>query len=317
LTTTRASSLVLDVVHGVNTAAQLNPSWGAAPSGFTQQYTDNVVVSGSNSNDSLYVATQSKTTAGATGTATVTVSNTQTSLDGFQVAIKTKSTSSPAPTIRSVTTANNSGNTPYTTTVISFESPSTTRVGDLVLIVAGNNYYGTAEIASVVATGSPTINTIFNFSMGAAATGNASVAGFWYIANTAGAQTVVISGSPGTDSKSGTLYVLGGAHATAPVNDYATGGNTSPAASWVAPQVSPTVANCLVIAHVASNTNFSTTTVTTPGSLHEDVNATPDTTYRYVEGSTTRSATGATGTYAFTPSQSVSYVSATIAIRPV
>ena len=222
---------------------------------------------------------------------------------------------SAAVTIKSVATANNSGSAPYSTTVVSAET-SATQVGDVVLFLAGNNNYGTAEITTTVVTGNPTVHQVFNYSP--ATTGNATVAAFWYVANTAGPQTITVSGPPGTDSKSVTVYVLGGANPTAPVNVFATGGSTTTTKSWVCPSITTTAANALVITHVGCSTGFQTTTVTTPAPLHQDVNTTPpsDNTYLYAEGSVLRPTAGATGTYTYTASLAKPYVSATLAIAP-
>ena len=89
-------SLVIAMVHGINNTVQGNPTWGAPPTGFTQQHADNSTVSGVASNDSLYLATEIKTPAGAVGGVTVTVGNAQTMLNGFLVSVK--SLPSPVPT---------------------------------------------------------------------------------------------------------------------------------------------------------------------------------------------------------------------------
>ena len=80
---------MLAVVHGVNTSAQQNPTWGTAPTGYTAFSSDNTTANGAGSNDSLYLAQQVQATPGTTGAVVVTVTNAQTSLDGFLVAIKT------------------------------------------------------------------------------------------------------------------------------------------------------------------------------------------------------------------------------------
>jgi len=90
----KGNTLAFAVVHGVNTAGQQNPNWGPAPAGFTTAYADNTTANGTASNDSLYVATETVAIPATLTGVVVTVSNAQTTLNGFMVSIA----STPSPT---------------------------------------------------------------------------------------------------------------------------------------------------------------------------------------------------------------------------
>ena len=294
---------MLPVVHGVNTAAQLNPTWNT-PAGYTATYADNTVASGSGSNDSLYVAQAQPVTPGSTGTVTVSVTAAQTTLNGFLVSIKSKPN---APTKKGFITGSNAGSQKFVTVV----TPAAA-VGDLVLMVYSNNYRAYADIADPVVTGTPAQNFIGGRDNGL---NSFHLKAWWCLVNTAGAQTVTVTETGiGDEEKCLSAYVIGNASAS-PVDDFKTGLSTVTATPWVAPAVTATGPADFVIAHVGSSTNFHNRTVTVGAPLTSDAAQITDANWTYACGSVSLAAAGTAGPYNFTPSGAEQYVSCTIAIK--
>jgi hypothetical protein len=92
---------------------------------------------------------------------------------------------------KSVTSGTNTGTT-ATVSVTTSETPSATAVGDLVLVFHLNDFYTTTTMGTPTATGSPTLTAI----TGGSADGGSNLGhinGWWYVANTAGAQTITVT----------------------------------------------------------------------------------------------------------------------------
>jgi hypothetical protein len=142
--------------------------------------------------------------------------------------------------ISSITSGTDTGAS-ATVSVTTSESPTTTKVGDLVVVVYANDFYALSNMGTPSATGTPTMNAIAG-ATGDGGSNEAHIKAWWYVANTAGAQTVSATETGAHDEeKSITAYVLTGADTTTPVD--AAAGNTSTTTittSQVAPAVSPT-----------------------------------------------------------------------------
>jgi hypothetical protein len=213
---------------------------------------------------------------------------------------------------KSVTNGTNTGTT-ATVSVTTSETPSATAVGDLVLVFHSNDFYTTTTMGTPTATGSPTLFAI----TGGSADGGANLGhinGWWYVANTAGAQTISVT-ETGThdEEKALTVYVLSGADTTTPI-DNATNTSGTTSTSDVAPSASPSTADAFVIAATVSGGGSASTGYTTPGPLTEDIDFTVGG-LSGVFGSAQLSAAGATGTYTFTASTSIPWSAVTVTIR--
>jgi hypothetical protein len=202
-----------------------------------------------------------------------------------------------------------------TVSVTTSESPTTTKVGDFVLVIHCNDFYALSNMAAPTATGSPTVNAI----SGAVADGGANEAhlkAYWYIVNTAGAQ-VISTTETGThdEEKSITAYVLTGVDTTNPIDD-ATNNTSSTATptSQVAPAANPSTANAYLICQITSGGGAAAASYTTPSPLTEQFEIHAGS-ISGVGATNQLSASGSTGTFTFTASGSTAYSSVTIAIR--
>jgi hypothetical protein len=211
--------------------------------------------------------------------------------------------------IRSVTVATG---TAATISVITSESPAATQIGDLVVFFHGNDFYTAATMGTPTATGSPTITQVGN----PLADGGANLAhirAYWYVVNTAGAQTIQVTESGSADEdKVLVAYVLAGADTVNPIDDSA-GTAAASATSQPAPSVSPTTTDALVIIHNNSGGGNAAASYISPGDVTEQ--------YEHHAGGMSGvgatkqlAASGPTGTFEFTASQSVPWAAVTLAI---
>jgi hypothetical protein len=186
-----------------------------------------------------------------------------------------------------------------------------TSVGDLVVVFHGNDFYTTTTMGTPTATGSPTMNAITTADGGS---NLAHINGWWYVANTGGAQTISAT-ETGThdDEKAITAYVLGGADTTTPIDSAAPAtGVTS--VSLVAPAVTPTGSDSLLICYVNSGGGASASSHTPPPGMTEDT----DFQAGGISGSAASlllSASGSTGTKTFTAANSVPFAAVSVAIK--
>lgn len=124
--------------------------------------------------------------------------------------------------VRSVTVGTNDGSS----ATVSATTPSTTQVGDLLVIAHSNDFYTLAAMPSPTCTGSPTLAAITN---GTADGGSneGHIKTYTTVANTSGANTVTVT-ETGThdEEKAMVVYVLTGADTTTPVDIAA---NSAPA----------------------------------------------------------------------------------------
>ena len=213
---------------------------------------------------------------------------------------------------KSVTTGTDNG-TSATVSVTTSESPTATAVGDLVVVVHGNDFYALSNMPTPTATGSPTLNAITDTGVPVdAGSNNAHIKGYWYVANTAGAQTITVTETGSHDEeKSITAFVLGGADTVTAIDDAA--GNFATATSQVANGITAGPADDFLCIVVNSGTGSATASYTTPAPLTEEhewhVGG-----YSGVVATTQLSASGATGNFTFTAANSIPYGAITIAV---
>ncbi len=213
-------------------------------------------------------------------------------------------------TIRSVT------ETIATTNPIQHTTPSgasEAQAGDLAVVIHGNDFYTAATMGTPTAAGTPTMHAI----PGAVADGglnHAHVRAYWYEVNQTGAQTVsVTEGGEALEDKSLAVHILSGADTGDPVDD-ASNTTSASVSPHVITGVSPSTADALVIIHDNSGGGASVAEYASPGDVVE----------RYdhrvgglsMVGATKQlAASGATGTFTFTPQASVEFGAVVIAIR--
>lgn len=213
---------------------------------------------------------------------------------------------------KSVTTGTDNGGS-ATVSVTTSESPTATAIGDLVVVVHGNDFYALTNMPTPTATGSPTLNAITDTGVPVdAGTNLAHIKGYWYVANTSGAQTVTVTETGSHDEeKSITAFVLGGADTTTAIDDAA--GNFGTASAQVANGITAGPADDFLLIVVNSGGGSATASYTTPGPLTEEhewhVGG-----YSGVAATAQLSASGATGNFTFTAANSIPYGAVTIAV---
>lgn len=211
--------------------------------------------------------------------------------------------------IRSLTVATA---TSATITVVTSESPAATQVGDVVIVIHGNDFYTAATMGTPSATGAPTMNAIAD-AVADGGVNNAHVRAYWYIANTPGAQTIQVTETGSADEdKVLVAYVLAGADSTNPIDDAANTAAAS-ATNQPAPAVSPVSSDAFVIIHNNSGTGAAAASYASPGDVTEQ--------YEHHAGGMSGvgatkqlAAPGNTGTFLFVASSSVAWAAVTLAI---
>lgn len=215
--------------------------------------------------------------------------------------------------LRSVTAGINDGSS-KTVSVTTSESPSATRVGDLVVVIHSNDYFTASAMPTPTATGAPTLSAITGGSVDGGSN-NPHIKSYTYVANTAGAQVVSTTETGLADEeKMIVVRVLGGADATTPVD--VAGGTSldSNGTSHVLSGVTTTENDSYLIGHIQTVGDFNGGTWSSPGSMSE--------TYDTVVGSMSAtgadqqlSASGATGTRTFTSSVNHQMIGVLIAVK--
>jgi hypothetical protein len=215
-----------------------------------------------------------------------------------------------AVSISSLTTNTNDG-TSATISVTTSESPVTTQVGDLVVVIHGNNFYALSNMPTPTATGSPTLTNIVDADGG---TNQGHIRAWYYYANTGGAQTVSVTETGAHDEeKDLAVFVLTGAASSSPIDGAASGFSTTDAQP-VCPSISPATSDAYLIAPVQSGGAAGPGGYTPPGSLTEKY----DVTVGQLEaagGIAQLVVSGATGTFTWTNGVNRPYASATFAIK--
>lgn len=213
--------------------------------------------------------------------------------------------------VKSSTSATDNGGS--ATVSVTTAETSATSVGDLVVFFYGNDYYALSNMGTPSVTGSPTLT---NFATMDAGTNHAHIKGYWYVANTAGAQTISATETGSHDEEKWLVAVVfSGADTTTPIDGTAgTGFNITSQPTWTAPATSPSATDSYLLAVLAAGGGASPASYTTPSPLTEVLEFHAGgasgvfATYQL-------SASGSTGTFAFTPVTSSEYGAMTVAIK--
>lgn len=184
-----------------------------------------------------------------------------------------------------------------------------TAVGDIVVVLFGDDFYAITDMGTPTATGSPTLTSITTVDGG---TNTTHVKGYWYQANTAGAQTISATAAHTDEDKILLALVFSGVDTTTPIDGTPTTTVGSASSTNVAPAVSPAGSNSYFVTCVANAVGKS---YTTPAPLTEQIEAVATGFLDMVVGTEQLSASGSTGTFSFTPSGSCAYVAMSFTLK--
>lgn len=194
------------------------------------------------------------------------------------------------------------GTTDGSSATVSVTSAETiaTAVGDLVVVIHANNFFTLTTMGTPSATGSPTFTHIADSDGG---TNNAHVKAWWYVANTAGAQTVTVT-ETGTanEEKALVAYVLGSADTTSPVDGTpaARFGTSTTETAPVCGSVTTSQAGSLLLHALCDGGGNASTSYTPPSGVTKDEEWHPDSFYGGATGHKPLAGAGATGDLAWT-----------------
>lgn len=213
----------------------------------------------------------------------------------------------------STVAANNSGTASWT--VVTAETIATA-VGDVVVVVHCNNYYLYSNMSTPTATGSPTMNAI----AGASADGGtdtAHIKSWWYVANTAGAQTITAAETGAHDEERCVFAIVySSADNTSPIDaSGATATVQAASTSCIAPSISPATTDAHLLTFTIGGEGTPAGPYTSPGGTTELLDFAVTGIWTGTVGGKLLSASGATGTTTFTASVAKSYLAASIAIK--
>jgi len=213
--------------------------------------------------------------------------------------------------VRSVTVGTNDGSS----AAVSATTPSTTQIGDLLVVAHSNDFYTLTTMPTPTCTGAPTLTAITNGTADGG-TGEGHIKTYTAVANTGGANTVTVTETGSHDEeKAMVVYVLTGADTTTPVDVAASFNGTPGNDSQTCPSVTATVSDGYLICFNNSGPS-SNTAYGSPGSMTEQYEI-------HVGGMSgvgateQLSASGATGTRTFTcvPGNNILWVSVSVVIR--
>lgn len=208
------------------------------------------------------------------------------------------------------------GTTDGSSTTVSVTSAETiaTAVGDLVVVIHANNFFTLSTMGTPSATGSPTLTHIADSDGG---TNNAHVKTWWYVANTAGAQTISVT-ETGTanEEKALVVYVLASADTTSPVDGTpaARFGTSTTETAPVCGSVTTSQAGSLLLHALCDGGGNPSTSYTPPAGVTKDEEWHPDGFYGGATGHKPLAGAGATGDLAWTTT-GARYASLAIAIK--
>lgn len=213
--------------------------------------------------------------------------------------------------VRSVTVGTNDGSS----ATVSATTPSTTQVGDLLVIGHSNDFYTLAAMPSPTCTGSPTLTAITSGTADGG-TNEGHIKTYWAVSNTGGANTVTVT-ETGThdEEKAMTVYVLTGADTTTPIDAAANLNGTPANDSQNCPSATASTSDAYMICFNNSGPSGNSA-YGSPGSMTEQYEI-------HIGGMSGVGATeqlaasGATGTRTFTcvPGNNIFWVAVTVAIR--
>lgn len=219
-----------------------------------------------------------------------------------------------AVSISSITTNTNDGSS-ATISVTTSESPAVTNVGDLVIVIHGNDYYTLADMPTPTATGSPVFTSIVNADAGSL---TAHIKSWYYIANTGGAQTVSVAETGVHDEeKSLAVYVLSGADTSGSPIDGTPQSNVNASAvtSQDCPAVTTTNTDSFAIMALQSGGGAAATAYAPPGTVTKKYDIRVTTVMSAGGGIKQLSSSGSTGTFTWTATGACPYAAVTFAIK--
>ncbi len=215
--------------------------------------------------------------------------------------------------IRSVTTAVSSG---VTSTSISLTTPAAS-VGDLLLIILGNDYWqNTLTLTSITPTATSTNISSFTDDGG---NNNPHINAWWAPVVTSGAVTVVADdGYVGGNEKFLAVYILTGCDTSSPVDDAANNGAMVSSNSPTTPTVSPASSTSMLFCHFQSDGSNAAplATLTIPGDTNSQYDISDTSNFSRAIGINQQLATsGGTGGKIFTSSATFGWVASSVAIK--
>lgn len=199
-----------------------------------------------------------------------------------------------------------------TTATISLTTATAAQSGDLVVVAHANDFFTLATMQTPVATGTPTMHPIPGATVDGG-TGHVHIKAYWYVANTAGAQTISVTETGQADEDKALIAVIMGAADIGTAIDAAASSFAS-ASTQVAPAVTTDVAS-FILTIITSDVFAQQAAYGTDAALHED------TEFHIglqsgVIASTRQDTAGTAGPYSFTVANAVGYGAATIAVIP-
>lgn len=213
--------------------------------------------------------------------------------------------------VRSVTVGTDTG----ASATVAATTPTTTQVGDLLVVGYSNDFYTLAAMGTPTCTGSPTLTAVTSGTADGGS-GEGHIKTYTAVANTAGANTVTVT-ETGThdEEKAMVIYVLTGADTTTPVDAAANLVGTPINDNQNAPSASPATSDALLICFNNSGPSGNSA-YGTPAPMTEQYEI-------HVGGMSGVGATeqlaasGATGVRTFTcvPGNNILWVAVSIAIR--
>lgn len=214
-------------------------------------------------------------------------------------------------TVKSVTTNGLTGNGSVST--VSVTTPAAS-VGDLLVIILGNDWYTQAGLSlqSITPTATATEITSFDADGGSL---KPHMKAWWAPVTTAGAVTVVGDTANKDEEKALVVYVISGADTTTPIDVSTAISTVTTSTTPAAPSVSPTGATDLLICHFQSDGTTGGASGTAPGSMSNAYSQSEGGLATAFGASQILSASGATGTRTWTFTGNVPYVCASMAIK--
>jgi hypothetical protein len=217
-----------------------------------------------------------------------------------------------AVSIKSITSATNA-TTAATFTCTTSESPSVTSVGDLVVVLHSNDFYALTNMSTPSATGSPTMNSIGSVDGGA---NLGHVKAWWYVANTAGAQTVTAT-ETGThdEEKDLVVIVLSGADTVSPIDGTPASSAGAATTPHVVPSITTATTNTMQVAIDVTGGGVNSTSYTPAAGLTNQQYFTVASAFAGEVMTGSLASAGASPTVNVTPAGSVNFHILTFAIK--
>lgn len=219
-------------------------------------------------------------------------------------------------TIRGVTTATNTGSSPTISAVTPATGPTSALVGDLLLILHGNDFYALSNMTTPTLLPSATVTGVPNGTADGGAN-EGHLKAYTSVVGTAGAQTVTeVETGTADEEKCLAVYILGGVDTTTPI-DIAAGFNGTPGNdNQTCPSIITTLTDDLLVC-VNNSGPSSTAAYGSPSSPFVEQYEIHVGGMSGVGGTEQLAASGATGTRTFTTvaGAGIVWVSLSIAIR--